>query len=57
MSTTPDIPERPDTDVIRDNAVSFDELAARAGAALRRPAPADGLGQIAERRHRQTDEA
>ena len=51
MSTTPETPERPESDVIRD-IVSFDELAARAGAALRRPAPADGVDQIAElRRH------
>lgn len=50
MTTTPDLPgSEPDSD---DDAV-FDELARRAGLALRRPAPEDGVSVIAHRRHRQ----
>ena len=50
MTTTPDLPgSEPDSD---DDAV-FDELARRAGAALRRPAPEDGVSVIAHRRRRQ----
>ena len=58
MSTTPDLPGAPHTDPSHDDEVMFDELATRAGAALRRPAPADGVAVIAaRRRHRQARKA
>jgi len=52
MSTTGDLPGLPDSDVGGDDA-AFDELARRAGEALRRPAPEDGVQAIAARRRRQ----
>jgi hypothetical protein len=54
MSTTGDLPGLPGTE-LDDNVddAAFDELARRAGAALRRPAPADGVTVIAARQRRQ----
>jgi len=51
MSTTPDLPELPAEEAGAEGA--FDELARRAGAALRRPAPEDGMRTIAHRVGRQ----
>jgi PQQ-like domain len=50
MTTTPDLPG---SEVDGDDDAVFDELARRAGAALRRPAPEDGVSVIAHRRRRQ----
>jgi hypothetical protein len=49
MSTTPDLPEVPDSQLSSDDDAAFDELARRAGAALRRPAPEDGVRVIVAR--------
>ena len=51
MST--EIPGRSGNDLDDDDEAAFDELARRAGAALRRPAPADGVRVIAARQRRQ----
>ena len=53
MSATPEVPRSHQTELGDDGDSLFDELAARAGAALRRPAPADGVRVIAARRRRQ----
>ena len=53
MSTTPDLPGLPENELDGDDDAAFDELARRAGAALRRPAPEDGVSVIAHRRRRQ----
>ena len=53
MTTTPEIPGLPDSELNSDNGTAFDELARRAGAALRRPAPEDGVSVIVHRRRRQ----
>jgi hypothetical protein len=51
MST--EIPGRPESERNGDDDAVFEELARRAGAALRRPAPVDGVRAIAARRRRQ----
>ena len=51
MST--EIPGLPEKDLDGDDEAVFDELARRAGAALRRPAPDDGVRVIAARQRRQ----
>ena len=51
MST--EIPGLPESELNGDDDAVFDELARRAGAALRRPAPEDGVSVIAHRRRRQ----
>jgi hypothetical protein len=54
MSTTPDAPEASGNELHADDDAMFDDLARRAGAALRRPAPADGVRLIerqGRRRH------
>ena len=51
MST--EIPGLPESELDGDGDAVFDELARRAGAALRRPAPEDGVSVIAHRRRRQ----
>ena len=43
MNMTPDLPGPGETQTGHDDDAMFDELAARAGAALRRPAPEDGV--------------
>lgn len=48
-----DTPALPGNDLDGDQNAMFDELARRAGAALRRPAPADGVRAIVTRRRRQ----
>ena len=53
MSTTGDLPGLPGSELDGDDDAVFDELARRAGAALRRPAPADGVHAIAARQRRQ----
>ncbi|MDQ3096254.1 MAG: hypothetical protein M3Q82_09950 [Actinomycetota bacterium] len=53
MSTTGDLPGLPGNEPDGEDDAVFDELARRAGAALRRPAPADGVHVIAARRRRQ----
>jgi hypothetical protein len=50
MTTNPDLPG---SELDSDDDAVFDELARRAGAALRRPAPEDGVSVIAHRRRRQ----
>ena len=52
MSTTGDLPGLPGNELDGDDDAVFDELARRAGAALRRPAPADGVRAIAARQRR-----
>src|SRR5262245_37714070 len=52
MTTRPDLPGLPDSQLARDDDAAFDELARRAGAALRRPAPEDGVRVIAHRHRR-----
>ena len=51
MST--DVPGLPESDLNGDDDAGFDELARRAGAALRHPAPEAGVRLIAARRRRQ----
>ncbi len=51
MST--EIPGLPESELDGDDDAVFDELARRAGAALRRPAPEDGVRAIADRHRRQ----
>ena len=51
MST--EIPGLPESELDGDDDAVFDELARRAGAALRRPAPDDGVRAIAARQRRQ----
>src|SRR5262245_22108107 len=46
MSPTPDLPELPDSQLAIVDDAAFDELARRAGAALRRPAPEAGIQAI-----------
>jgi hypothetical protein len=53
MSTTGDLPGLPGDELDGDHDAVFDELARRAGAALRRPAPEDGVQVIAARQRRQ----
>jgi hypothetical protein len=53
MSDTPDVPRSTHSEPDSDDTAMFDELASRAGAALRRPPPADGMRVIAARRQRQ----
>ena len=53
MTTTPDLPGLPEHELDDASGAAFDELARRAGAALRRPAPEDGVSVIAHRRRRQ----
>ena len=54
MGNEPDLPGLPDSQLVSDDGAAFDELARRAGAALRRPAPEDGVRAIvARRRNRQ----
>ena len=53
MSTIPDLPGLPESELSNDDDAVFDDLARRAGAALRRPAPEDGVRVIAHRRRRQ----
>jgi len=54
VSNRPDLPDLPDSQVPSDDDAAFDELARRAGAALRRPAPEDGVRAIvARKRNRQ----
>jgi hypothetical protein len=53
MSTTGDLPGLPGDELGGDDDAVFDELARRAGAALRRPAPEDGVRAIAARQRRQ----
>jgi hypothetical protein len=53
MSTTGDLPGLPGNELDGDDDEAFDELARRAGAALRRPAPEDGMRAIAARQRRQ----
>lgn len=53
MSATGDLPGLPGSELDADNEAAFDELARRSGAALRRPAPADGVRAIAARQRRQ----
>lgn len=52
MSPGPEQPAVTGAAPTKADADEFDELARRAGAALRRPAPADGVRAIAERRRR-----
>jgi hypothetical protein len=51
MST--EIPGLPESELNGDDEAVFDDLARRAGEALRRPAPADGVRVIAARRRRE----
>ncbi len=53
MSTAGDLPGLPGSELDGDDDAVFDELARRAGAALRRPAPADGVRAIAAGQRRQ----
>ena len=53
MSTTPEVPGLAGNELNDDDDAVFDELARRAGAALRRPAPEDGVSVIAHRQRRQ----
>ena len=53
MTTTPEVPGLAGNELNDDGDAVFDELARRAGAALRRPAPEDGVSVIAHRRRRQ----
>ena len=53
MSTPGDLPGLPGNELDGYDDAVFDELARRAGAALRRPAPADGARVIAARQRRQ----
>ncbi len=53
MSTTGDLPGLPGNEMDGDDGAAFDELARRAGAALRRPAPANGVRAIAAQQRRQ----
>src|SRR5262245_57995315 len=52
MTPKPDLPGLPDSQLACDDDPVFDELARRAGAALRRPAPEDGVRVIAHRYRR-----
>src|SRR5262245_40365270 len=49
MSTTPDIPRNAEPEPIDD---AFEEIGRRAGAALRRPAPDNGLAAITHQARR-----
>ncbi len=51
MNATPDAPNGSQSELTLDDE-AFDDFARRAGAAFRRPAPADGLRVIADRRRR-----
>jgi hypothetical protein len=51
--SSPDVPGLPGNELNAEDDAVFDELARRAGAALRRPAPEDGVSVIAHRRRRQ----
>ena len=53
MSTTGDLPGLSGDELDADDDAVFDELARRAGAALRRPPPEDGVRAIAARQRRQ----
>ena len=53
MSTTPDLPTHGSPDSTSTDDAMFEELAARAGAALRSPAPAGGVDAISARGRRQ----
>ena len=53
MSTTGDLPGLSGSELEPDDDAAFDEMARRAGAALRRPAPEDGVRGIVARQRRQ----